>query len=84
MDPVKGGGLRGQKGFLLCAELSFNYMIFIEKLLKLMTLGLDHPLHGSAVGQSQAVEVEIRSLQMRMQMQMQISYQDNAGGTPAQ
>ena len=30
----------GPKGFLLCAEFSANYMIFIEKFLKLMTLSL--------------------------------------------
>ena len=35
----------GTKGFLLCAELSANYMIFIEKFLKLMTLGFSPPLN---------------------------------------
>ncbi|MDM9651578.1 hypothetical protein QU755_08795, partial [Pseudomonas wenzhouensis] len=32
-------------GFLLCAEFSANYMIFIGKFLKLMTLALQLLLH---------------------------------------
>jgi len=45
----------GPRGFLLCADLSANYMIFMDKFLKLMTLGA-----AWAVPMERANEIETR------------------------